>query len=225
MKREPGAKKTKRSFSGVLYWAVGCLLLFTLVTTWMVCGMFAKYVTSDSKGNAAHVAATGVVRFEVLEHKLNPDPVKVYELLDGKDGRKEETTKKNDYETVLPGFDLPKDPFVRLELKDSEVDYYLYIRVVEKDFPKDKSLVQYFIDDKMWEEVKGQESVYKFIGTLKDKDDKDKVLVSNGYFDAGTLAKTDIRIFAEGKEKIYVSEQYDGGSFNLSFEAWLVQVD
>ena len=225
MKRESGAKKTRRSLGGRLHWTVGCLLLCTLVSFWLVCGLFAKYTTSGVDDDTGRVAKTGVVDFRVLEHKAvnvsSVDPMKVYELLDGSTddriddnrGKLEEVT-GNTYETIPPGYDIPKDPFVRLELKNSEVDYYLYVKVIKPLlFPE---TVTFELDDENWQEFDAKAGIYKFIG---DTDTG----IRGGYIDAGTLERTDIYILKDNR--IEVGQFYDGTLFTVSFEAYLVQVD
>lgn len=221
MKRESGAKKIKRFLGGKLYWTVGCLLLCTLVSVWLVCGLFAKYTTSGADDDTGRVASTGVVEFRVLEHEAvnvsAQDATKVYELLDGKgpiygpDDISEVT--RNTYKTIPPGYDIPKDPFVRLKLEDSEVDYYLYVKVIKSDeFPE---TVEVIVDTANWEPVEGTENLYKYKGSING--------ITNGYIDAGTLKRTDMYILKDNQIK--VSEHYDGTPFTVSFEAYLVQVD
>lgn len=207
MKAANNAKHTKRSAGGVLYWAVSVLLVLTLFTTWMACGLFAKYLVGGDDKDSARVAATGVKTLELLEHRVknvsDVDPTTVYTFVDGKF-----TSKGNTYDTVPPGYDIPKDPFVRLELVDAEVDYRLYLRVTKStDFPKT-------IDVKLrdcWQPVPGQDGVY----------------VYNVYFDAGQnyACTGDDVIYILENNLLYVSQFYAGEPFTVSFEAWLAQVD
>lgn len=202
MKNEIHAKKAQRSFGTLLFWAVGILLTLTMLSVWLVCGLFAKYVTTDDDKDIARVAGTGVVQFDVWEHeaenKSDEDATVVYVL------NEDELVKDNTYDTVLPGYDIPKDPFVRLELKDPEVDYYLYLRVIKSDdFP---STVTFDLTEE-WEEIEAGSGYYKY----------------TGYFDARTDYKKDIFIL-ENNELI-VSDKYKGEYFFLTFEAELKQVD
>lgn len=191
-------KNTKRSAGSRLYWAVGMLLVLVMLTTWMVCGLFAKYITTNQDDDTARVAATGVKVFTVLEHEAVPDVSDVYSL-----GSSEVTG--NDYEIIPPGFDIPKDPFVRVELENSEVDYYLYVQVIKSEhFPED--LVSVLVDDANWKVFDAANNIYQY----------------TGYFDAGTHTK-EIPILKG--DKIYISQYYDGTPFSVSFQAWLKQVD
>lgn len=203
-----------------LYWAVGILLVFVLLSTWMACGLFAKYVTADADDDTARVAATGVVQFDVLEHEATPDKAKVYELLDGEEDRELSEVKQNFYQTIPPGFDIPKDPFVRLELKDSEVDYHLYLSVIKSaNFPED-TVTFYLTDD--WKPVKTEGNVTEYLYVGDFHDEVNDVDVTKGYFDAG-MFKGDISILKN--DTVYISEHYKGEAFNISFEARLVQID
>lgn len=202
MKKELHVKKSRRFAGGTLYWTVSCLLVLTMVTTWLVCGMFAKYVTSGKNGNAARVAGSGVVTFDVWEHTAknvsDVKPDRVYDLVDP-------LVKSNNYETIPPGYDIPKDPFVRLVLKDAEVDYYLYVRVIKSEnFPE--SVIDIVLDDRWVVEDKAK-GIYKY----------------TGYFDAGTDFSGDIPILKD--DQIIVSDKYAGQAFSISFEAYLKQVD
>ena len=170
---------------------------------WLLSGMYAKYVTSDKKDAAAHVASTGVEQFALLEHKATLQSG-VYVL-----GSEEVT--KNAYDRVIPGVDIEKDPFVRLKLQGAEVDFELYLQVTESVyFPQ---YVTYELTAE-WEVVDADNGIYKY----------------TGYFDAGTQYDKTIQILKENK--LYVSEHYDadteaenGKTFALTFEAWLRQVD
>lgn len=207
------AKGSKRTAGDTLFWAVGILLVLAMLSTWMVCGLFAKYLVSDREKHSARVAGTGVKTFAVAEHKAeNVSEEKndrVYDLLDGNDGRKNVEVTQNVYEIIPPGYDIPKDPFVKLVLKDAEVDYELFIRVVKSDdFPEETVTV--LLDD-MWEPVQGEPDLYKY----------------KGYFDAGTDYDLtgDKVIYILKNNLVYVSQNYKGEDFSLSFEAWLKQVD
>lgn len=225
------AKKAQFSFGSILYWAVGILLVCTLLTVWLVSGLFAKYITSGGDPDAAHVAGTGVKTLEVREHEASEFP-KVNSGEYRLDLLKE--VSGNTYEKVLPGVDIPKDPFVRLELENAEVDYELYLTVTETNFPFDvvtgRKMITYELTDewelqpKLSDETKGI-YVYKY----------------KTYFDAGmnytrteTLPKKGQNrsvIWILKKSRLYVSEHYYGGdptstnTFSLTFEAQLKQVD
>lgn len=248
MHKDTYVKKTQGSFGKILYWTVGTLLMLTLLSIWLVSGLFAKYTTAGNNADSARVAK-GLPTVTVLEHKAD-DTKKtgVYTLLDDKnnqtDSSKYQEVSGNTYEKVIPGVDIPKDPFVRLD-GTTEVDFKLYIKVEVKNIPyrNDKPLIEYQLTD-AWEidasrtkEVMNKEKtllesgtyVYEYTGTIS---------ANNGYFDAGTYTKanTDIPILEKiatdpGTKKEYevqVSQYYDPSTmsgFTFTFTAWLEQVD
>lgn len=66
---------------------------------------------------------------DLKEHQADYKNDGVYVLKDGREGRELVETQKNEYKQVLPGVDLPKDPFVRV--KGLDVDSaYLFVEVV-----------------------------------------------------------------------------------------------
>ena len=208
MSRGKYAKKTQLSVGNIIYWMVGVLLILTMLTIWLVSGLFAKYVISDNRGDSAHVASTGIKKLELLEHKANEFPEE-----DSGEYRLDLDTEvtRNAYEKVLPGVDIPKDPFIRLELDKAEVDYELYIKVTESNpFPEN---VKYELTNK-WELVDSDNCIYKY---------KDVFEAGNSY------THTDRRnvIWILKSNRLYVSEHYvgNGQKFTLTFEAWLKQVD
>ena len=133
MNKGKRAKKVQISIGGIVYWTAGILLTLTMLSTWMAGGLLAKYVVSYSHHESADVASSGVEAFELWEHKANEFPgdnCGEYRL----DLNTEVTG--NAYNKVLPGVDIPKDPFIRLVLSGAEVDYTLYIKVTRSDpFP------------------------------------------------------------------------------------------
>lgn len=194
MHKEPQAKNTRRPAGSLLFLAVALLLALTLLSVWLI----AKYTTSDNRGNDARVAGSGVKTFELWEHEAKVQDDGSYSL------DPDQVVEKNDYSKVYAKMEIPKDPFVRLELQDAEVDYELYVRVTESSgFP---ASVSYELSD-LWKKVEGQEGVYKY----------------TGYFDAGSNYNQDIRILKD--DTLHVGEGYGNETFSLAFEAWLVQVD
>lgn len=196
MDRNKNIKKSQSSVHKFLFWAAGTTLILTMLSICLVSGTYAKYVISSYMMDSAQVAKTGVGSMELLEHEAELDNG-IYTL-------NEEEVTKNTYDTVIPGVDIPKDPFIRLDI-DSEVTYSLYIKVAGSDpFP---DTVTYELTED-WIEVDATNGIYKY------KDD----------FEAGTPFKGEIEIL-ENNELI-VSEYYvgNGKTFTLTFSAWLMQV-
>lgn len=213
------------------------LSLLTMMSIWLVSGIFAKYTVNDHSSNSARVAAFGSV--EVKEHKAIPKTVgssgdvgsvynsgeyadMLYELdLDDEVG-------SNTYDVMMPGVDIPKDPFVRVTT--GEVDCELYIKVVEKNIPEEyqdrkgetHNIVTYTVDPSIWQKLPD------------DQQDGDGVIYKySSVIDANSAEQ---KIFILEDNKICISQYYDADGhynakapksddFSLTFSAWLVQVD
>ena len=187
-------KQTKnRSVGRLVYLTVGILLTLTLFTIWSLSGLYAKYVTSDTRSDSAHVAGAGIVKLELWEHEANLNNG-VYVL------NKNKEVDENTYDTVIPGVDIDKDPFIKLELDDSQVAYELYLNVTESNFPATVT--------------------YKLLGQWKLMSEQNGTSV---YRYTGKIASGTIKILQE--DKLYVSEKYvgNGQTFSLTFSAYLQQ--
>ncbi len=98
------------------------LLLLTLLSFWMVCGMLARYTSSGGASDGARIALPGTaVAYEHQAVYQNG----VYTL---------DTTAppvmENRYETVVPGMTIPKDSYILID-GSQEVDCRLYLEVCE----------------------------------------------------------------------------------------------
>ena len=195
-------KKSQVTVHGILFRTVGCLLFVTLLSFWLVCGLFAKYTVSGNDLDSARVAAGGSIK--IVESKAKYVQNKGEFELDIN-----EKVSANTYNKVIPGVDIPKDPFVRLVLDKAEVDYRLYMKVVKSEnFP---DTVTFEITDD-WVKPDPDSDIYMY----------------KTYLDAGQKYDFDngkeIHILVE--DTLYVSQYYEGKeSFSLSFEVWLQQVD
>ena len=201
----PGKETNMRSGHTILYWMAGVLLILTLTSACLLCGLLAKYTVRGSASDDARVAKGGSV--ELWEHKAELDEG-VYELTDTK-------VQSNAYDKVLPGVDIPKDPYIITDLVDSEVDYELYLKVIKSDnFP---ATVTFDLTDD-WDVYDIKNGIYKYKGNLEqfreEKEDEDKI------------------IWIIKGNKLYVSEHFVGDdgktepeTFSLTFQAWLKQVD
>ena len=52
----------------IFFRAAGVLLLLTMFSIWLVCGLFAKYIVADTGSDSARTAGAGEVA--ILEHKV-----------------------------------------------------------------------------------------------------------------------------------------------------------
>ena len=221
MSRGKYAKKTGISVGNILYWMVGILLVLTMLSTSLVGGLLAKYIISDTVYDSAHVASAGIGMLKLREHKAKEtyQDSGVYRLLTEKD-----PVTENTYEKVLPGVDIPKDPFISLKLADTKVSYELYIKVIESaSFPEK---VTYKLTNN-WKYVRteGGTKIYQYV------DENGEPFI----FEAGDsyTDSTDngvIKILED--DMLYVSEHYVGTDangkkieFSLKFSAYLKQVN
>lgn len=127
------------------YWptALATLILLTALT-----GVYAKYVMDQAlTGQASITAKLGSI--SVLEH--------VYELqTDGSYKKTEATTNNgNTYSVVIPGLDIPKDPYVQITDK-TPIPVYVFVEVCSA---LDDSVLTYEVDTDNWlkvEDLTGQ---------------------------------------------------------------------
>lgn len=191
----------------ILFGAVGVLLLLVMLSVWLLCGMYARYVVSDSYSDAAHVAGS-ISMVEVWEHEAVLENGE-YQLT-----AKEVT--ENTYHKVIPGVDIAKDPFIRLS-GAPDVPCELYVRVTENNIPKDSDgqpMVTYQLNGE-WTET-DEAGVYKYTKTID----------SNTTETVFPILEQSGDVINDHKCELKVSEHYVGnGEFTLTFSAWLVQKD
>lgn len=251
MKTEIFAKLFKQSSRRALYWVVCILLVLTVLTSWSVSGVYAKYVDSASATDYAGVAHMGIPKFELLEHKSIDISDELDKIVGAENNYRSlyeldftTTVLNNSYEKVIPGIDIPKDPFINLVLQNNEVNYELYIKVEESEnFPE---YVMYALTDD-WEkadENKDQTAgLYKYVGKVTGE----KYGIKNGIFVAGTeykfeysvtknednsITKADSSIHILKGDKLKVSEHFNSEpdekgnptKFSLTFTAYLQQI-
>lgn len=255
MKTKIFAKLFKQSPRRALYWAVCVLLVLTVLTSWSISGVYAKYVYSAAVADSAGVANMGISKFELKEHyaeDISDDLAKVAELgtlykldLDV------DTVLNNSYSTVIPGVDIPKDPFINLVLTNNEINYELYVKVDESDFytatytgtdGKEHRFISYELDD-VWRPVIENDEVvpglYKYVGAVEADEDED---VPAYVFKAGTKYNVKYSVTDDEKnstdvvytsihilkgDKLKVSEHFNSEvhiEFSLTFTAYLQQV-
>ena len=236
------SKLSGQSFRRTLFRTVCILSTLVALTAWSVSGVYAKYVDVASMNGNAGVAYMGVKEFRLLEHKA--DPIvddNLQDMLDVDRLYKLDLTKtvlNNTYSKVIPGVDIPKDPFIELELQSNEVSYVLYLKVEESGFPtenlqeKDYRAIDYKLRE-YWVKADGKENekagMYKYVGTSQG--------VENGFFKAGTSCSFTgddvIKILKDDVIKVSQYIETDGEDiaiafnvepFSLTFTACLEQV-
>lgn len=255
MKTEIFAKFFKQSLRRKLYWALCILLVLTVLTSWSVVGVYAKYIDAVNGGDSAGVASMGVTEFKLIEHEANPiDDDDLAAMLEADGLYKLDFTKtvlNNTYSKVIPGVDIPKDPFIELQIASNEVSYELYLDVKEIAFPTYTVVVMEdgepkevefrpidYVLTKDWEKADDSEAkagLYKYVGKVTGT----KYEMENGIFEAvkpytfkySTVKADDTSIHILEGDKIKVSEHFNSElvnakpiEFSLKFTAYLKQV-
>lgn len=119
--------------------ALAALILLTALT-----GVYAKYVMEQPiTGTASITAKLGSV--QVLESEAVPNALGEYTLNTAL------AVTENTYNIVIPGLDIPKDPYVVIHDK-TEVPVYIFVEVVNK---LSGSELTFAIDDDYWLELTG----------------------------------------------------------------------
>ena len=218
MSRDKNSKKSKSSINNIMYRTVGTLFVLTMLSLWLLSGLFAKYVVTGNAKGSARVANDGILKFELLEHEANEtyEHSGIYELDSSKEVNEntygEEINGKT-YGKVIPGVDIPKDPFIRLKLDKNEVSYELFVKVTKSDpFPEDD--VTYKLTDN-WKWVKTEDGVdtYQYV----TNEGKPYIFLAGTPFDD--------TIYILENNKLEVSEHYvaKDGEFSLTFSAYMKQ--
>ena len=237
MKKGTFAKLTGQSFRAMLFRTVCILFVLLVVTAWSVSGVYAKYVDSSSFDGSAGVGRMGIVTFELLEHeainlsdsnrldKITDEDIN-FESLYELDHDSEVLT--NTYSTVIPGIDIPKDPFINLVLESNEVSYQLYVKVEKKGFPtykdangdKQEAIIFKLTND--WELVDEEIGLYIFTGK---ESGIDNVFAAGTSYSFTSEDGNAIQILKDNKLKVsehFNSEEYV--NFSLTFTARLEQI-
>lgn len=188
-------RKSNISVHDILFRTAGVLLILTMLSACLLCGMYARYTTSGSYADSSRAARFGTI--ELKEHQAVESGVKGVKY----DLNKAVEVEKNSY-SISPGDVIMKDPFVRLT-NIGEVRCELYLQVTESDnFPKE---IKYDIDDQVWETVADKENVYKYKEPIEPRSENIKISILKD-------------------EKLIVGEDYvPDNDFDLTFSAWLKQ--
>lgn len=110
---------------------------------------------------------------------------------------------------VLPGVDIPKDPKITITDK-TDVDAYLYVEL--KDNGSDSTISYSMSSDWMDLDIAGR-TVYVYT-----KDGTNAKVI-----DAKTFTGGDAAIYLLKDNKVVVSDTYAGATFDLTFNAYMVQ--
>ena len=184
------------------YWptALATLLLLTALT-----GVYAKYVMDQALTSQASITAK-LGSISVLEH--------VYELqTDGSYKKTEATTNNgNTYSVVIPGLDIPKDPYVQITNK-SPIAAYVFLKI-ETDNLKENGLT--YTLKEHWKLVDGYTDVYVY----SEKSGENWVPVKVTGTNAGTIT-----ISVLDGDQVIVSQKLnkDATGLELTFSACMKQ--
>ena len=159
-------------------------------------GIQAKYMTS--------VPLTGTVTFNAqLADNVTLQEHKALRNTDGSYYLGSETTDKNSY-SVMPGVDIPKDPYFTITNKSS-IDAYLYVEIVYVEIVDNSpNTVTYQLTND-WTNLNIQDrNVYVYTGGFQGNPQNIPILENN---------------------MLYVSDQYNpvSSDFNLKFYGYMVQ--
>lgn len=241
MKKGIFAKFIGQSLRRKLYWAVCILFALTALTVWSVSGVYAKYVDAASVNGSAGVAKMGIATFELMEHELIDISADLDEITGDEinysslyDLHPDNTVQNNTYSKVIPGTDIPKDPFINLQLSSNEVSYQLYVVVEENGFIyEDEDGEEYRIpvvyelteDWKVFHESEdGTTVTYIFTGKLS-KVENGVFLAGEGYNFTVDSENGPIQILKDNKIKIGQYFNSEAGiKFSITFTARLEQV-
>ncbi len=115
------------------------LLLLTLLSFRMVCGLMARYSSSDwAAGGARVAAAAGGV--SIYEYRADYDEDNFRYVLD-----KDTVVDGNTYSVVVPGMKIAKDAFIRME-GQGDASYTLYLELA----PSAQDVFLYELDSSQW---------------------------------------------------------------------------
>ena len=156
-------------------------------------GIQAKYMTSVPLSGTVRFNAELVDNVTLQEHQAVRNVDGSYSLNISAD-----TTNSNTY-IVMPGVDIPKDPYFTITDKSS-IDAYLYVEIVDNS----PVTVTYNLTDD-WTNLNIQgRNVYVYNGVFQGKTQNINILLDN---------------------KVYVSDKYNPvpGGFNLNFYGYMVQ--
>lgn len=175
-----------------------------LAAALLIGGLYAKYIRSVKLSGNVTFSASLADEFILAEHKTVRQP-------DGGYVTEAETVSKNDY-LLMPGVDIPKDPYIIIRNKSS-IPAYLFIEAVGTN----PDAVKYEIDSGKWKDlgIKGAHGgdVYVYTGGVSSA----AVLDKN--FDGQPIGLIKDNILT-------VSDSYaHGESFGLDFYGYMAQTE
>ena len=179
------------------------LLVLTVISTRMVCSLYARYTISDTGRESAGTAAAAGLALEEISVELYSDIADmvsadtVYTFGSG-------TADGMEY-LVVPGMDIPKDPYISVDGKN-QTPCYLYIEVIQEHVPETVS----FALEEDWillADVPGRfgGDVYTYRTIIGPKEKHERIGIIED-------------------QKLYVSQSYSAGDpFRIAFRGYMIQ--
>lgn len=179
-----------------IYRGVEITLAVIICALMIVCGfVLSKYVHQETHGGTINLTAK-LGEITVKEHEAETDGRGSYTLDTGTD-----PVDSNNYSTVLPGLDIPKDPFVTVTNKSS-IAAYVYVEVVNG--LKDSKITYTLADSwKLLTGVAGQHGGAVYVYTAGDTV-PDQITTNIG------------PIYILKDDTVYVSDKFDRTKDDLS---------
>lgn len=209
-----------------LFRAAGALLFLTMLSIWLVSGLYAKYTVSESVYQFARVAE-GLPTVTVSEHEavqisdseIDFSKNTLHKLTDT-------VVSENTYKNVLPGVYIPKDPYITIGENSNEVDFDLYLKVTEKSLPTYKKDTDTSSDEPSKAVTYDLLDVWEYDESLSDEENG--IYVYKYTDPTKNIINTNVQILKDNA--IYVSEhcdveKIDPNGFSLVFSAWIEQID
>ncbi len=179
------------------------LLLLTVISARMVCGLYARYAISDNSQESAIAAAAAGLTLEEIKVAVYDDTADMISA-DTIYTFGSKTTDGLDY-IVVPGMDIPKDPRISTDGKNG-TPCYLYIEVIAEQVPE---TVTFSIAEE-WiplTDVPGRYGgdVYYYETIIQPGEKLDRIgIIEN--------------------QKVYVSQDYSAGDpFRIAFRGYMIQ--
>jgi len=196
--------KLHLSAGEMIFRIFGVLFLLTMMSLWLVCGMLARFTSSEDKNEVARVAAAGQV--DIFENEAYfDDETYSYQLRD------DSIVSRNTYPVIVPGMEIEKDPFIRL-YGNNEVSYYLYLEVRASDRVRYELSSVWSVTNDIAASHGG--TVYKFQSVIKPGEKRDIREI---------LKDHTVRIRDDLKDKSQPSANSD--PFTMDFYAYMIQAD
>lgn len=223
-----GRNSFLRFFSARNLWITAAVLLvLTLITGGIIVGLYARQATASDVSDKAAVAAAGNV--SVYEHKaeisINTDDIAngIYVL------NTAEKVTSNEYPVIVPGTEIPKDPFIEFA-GTNDVPYYLYLEVVES-FPRNAAGeltdIKYTVTPGIWQktdafEARHNGTVYVFSDGKTNPQPK---TIEPHRTDSITNIIRDNRLYVSEDFKDITDPAKNSQPYRMDFYVYLVQKD